>query len=203
MAVTPLSALKVTAPSLALAVALDAGLFIPAAAGQPAGIADRVELAVAQGNDLGAISDGVVAAAHFAGVFALDLEIGPGLGDVGGDDVGAGASSGPGLVLGKGRDGHGQKETCDQGKGTGAKHGGFSGGGCKAGTVKPTWPYFKWSVTVLSSPRKAGVRERLKTRPYAVIPLVSAMKAVSRLISSSLNIVSLCPAWIKSVGRSL
>ena len=39
--------------------------------------------------------------------------------------------------------------------------------------------------------------------PHAVIPLVSAMNAVSRLISSSLNTVSLWPARIKSVGRSL
>lgn len=38
---------------------------------------------------------------------------------------------------------------------------------------------------------------------YAVIPFVSAMNAVSRLISSSLKIVSLMPAWINRVGRSL
>jgi hypothetical protein len=38
---------------------------------------------------------------------------------------------------------------------------------------------------------------------YAVIPFVSAMNAVSRLISSSWKSVNLWPASIKSVGRSL
>ena len=38
---------------------------------------------------------------------------------------------------------------------------------------------------------------------HAVIPLVSAMNAVSRLISSSLNSVSLKPPAISSVARSL
>ena len=38
---------------------------------------------------------------------------------------------------------------------------------------------------------------------YAVIPFVSAMNAVSKLISSSRNSVSLWPASINSVGKSL
>jgi hypothetical protein len=38
---------------------------------------------------------------------------------------------------------------------------------------------------------------------YAVIPFVSAINAVSRFSSSSRNSVSLNPASIKSVGRSL
>jgi hypothetical protein len=38
---------------------------------------------------------------------------------------------------------------------------------------------------------------------YDVMPLVSAMKAVSRLISSSLSMVSLCPALTSVVAKSL
>ena len=39
--------------------------------------------------------------------------------------------------------------------------------------------------------------------PYAVIPFVSAMNAVSRLISSSLKSVSRWPDWTSNVGSSL
>ena len=40
-------------------------------------------------------------------------------------------------------------------------------------------------------------------RPHAVIPFVSAMNAVSRLISSSLKSVSRWPDWTNSAGSSL
>jgi hypothetical protein len=38
---------------------------------------------------------------------------------------------------------------------------------------------------------------------YAVIPFVSAMNAVSKLISSSLKSVSLCPDWTRIADNSL
>src|SRR5439155_24257692 len=67
----------------ALAFALDLVGFIPAVAWEPATVTDAVELAVAEGDDL----DSKFLIGDFAGVFALEGEVGI-FGGLGGGDVG-------------------------------------------------------------------------------------------------------------------